>query len=60
VKAEQEGIAVHFSQQNAETLDFADGFFDLIVSSFFFHEVPVPSNQSASSRNATGCCPRAA
>ena len=45
VKAEQEGITVHFSQQNAEMLDFADGYFDLIVSSFFFHEVPVPSTK---------------
>jgi ubiquinone/menaquinone biosynthesis C-methylase UbiE len=41
-KAEHEGVPVHFSQQNAESTDFADGSFDLIVSSFFFHEVPVP------------------
>jgi len=39
--AEHEGKAVHFSQQNAEHTDFPDGHFDLIVSSFFFHEVPV-------------------
>jgi SAM-dependent methyltransferase len=31
----------HFSQQNAEGTDFPDGHFDLIVSSFFFHEIPV-------------------
>lgn len=37
--AEHEGIAIHFSQQNAEKTDFPDGHFDLIVSSFFFHEV---------------------
>ena len=35
------GVPVHFSQQNAEAMDFEDGFFDLIVSSFFFHEVSV-------------------
>lgn len=39
--AGHEGIPVHFSQQNAEKTDFADGSFDLIVSSFFFHEIPV-------------------
>ncbi len=39
------GRAVHFSQQNAEALDFPDGYFDLIVSSFFFHEVPVMATQ---------------
>ncbi len=37
--AEQEGVAVHLSQQNAEATDFPDGYFDLIVSSFFLHEV---------------------
>jgi ubiquinone/menaquinone biosynthesis C-methylase UbiE len=40
-KAEYEGVTVHFSQQNAEKTDFEDGYFDLIVSSFFLHEVPV-------------------
>ena len=39
--AEHAGIPVHFSQQNAEKLDFEDESFDLIVSSFFFHEIPV-------------------
>ena len=39
--AEHEGIPVHFSQQNAEKTDFPDSHFDLIVSSFFFHEIPV-------------------
>lgn len=43
--AEHEGVPVHFSQQNAEAMDFADGFFDLIVSSFFFHEIPVKSTR---------------
>ncbi len=40
--AEYRGYPVHFSQQNAEKTNFADGSFDLITSSFFFHEVPVP------------------
>jgi ubiquinone/menaquinone biosynthesis C-methylase UbiE len=40
-RAEQQGRVVHFSQQNAEHPDYPDGYFDLIVSSFFFHEVPV-------------------
>ena len=42
-RAEHLGKRVHFSQQNAEKMDFPDGYFDLIVSSFFFHEVPVSS-----------------
>ncbi len=44
-KAEANSIPIHFSQQNAEHLDFPDGHFDLIVSSFFFHEVPVKSTK---------------
>jgi ubiquinone/menaquinone biosynthesis C-methylase UbiE len=43
--AEHAGVPVHFSQQNAEKTDFPDGHFDLIVSSFFFHEVPVKSTK---------------
>ena len=35
------GVPVHFSQQNAEQTDYPDGHFDLIVSSFFFHELPL-------------------
>ncbi len=38
-------IPVHFSQQNAEKMNFNDGFFDLIVSSFFFHEIPTKSSR---------------
>jgi SAM-dependent methyltransferase len=37
-KAEHQGVPVHFSQQNAERTEFEDGYFDLIVSSFFLHE----------------------
>ncbi len=36
--AEQRGLAIHFSQQNAEATDFAGGSFDLIVSHALFHE----------------------
>jgi SAM-dependent methyltransferase len=43
--AEEQGIPVHFSQQNAESMDFPDGHFDLIVSSFFFHEVPLKATR---------------
>lgn len=44
-KAEYEGVRVHFSQQNAEATDFPDGHFDLIVSSFFLHEIPVQATK---------------
>jgi len=44
--AEHAGAAIHFSQQNAESLDFEDGSFDLITSSFFFHEVPVKATRN--------------
>ena len=39
--AENAGVAAHYSQQNAEQMNFADGSFDIITSSFFLHEVPV-------------------
>jgi SAM-dependent methyltransferase len=44
-QAQAAGVPVHFSQQNAEATRFPDGHFDLIVSSFFFHEVPLRSTQ---------------
>lgn len=44
--AEHLGVPVHFSQQNAESMDFPGGHFDLIVSSFFFHEVPVKATRN--------------
>jgi ubiquinone/menaquinone biosynthesis C-methylase UbiE len=34
----EQGIPVHFSQQNAEETDFPDGHFDLIVSNIMLHE----------------------
>ena len=37
-RAESLGLAVHFSQQNAERTDFPDGHFDLIVSHILAHE----------------------
>lgn len=40
-RAEALGKKVHFSQQNAESLDFADESVDFITSAFFFHEMPV-------------------
>lgn len=43
--AEHEGVPVHFSQQNAEQTDFPNGHFDLIVSSFFFHEVSLKATR---------------
>jgi SAM-dependent methyltransferase len=44
-KAETAGKRVHYSQQNAEKTDFPDGHFDLIVSSFFLHELSVTSTR---------------
>jgi SAM-dependent methyltransferase len=43
--AQRDGFPVHFSQQNAEATDFPDGHFDLIVSSFFFHEVALKATR---------------
>jgi len=37
-RADAAGVAVRFSQQNAEDTDFADGSFDLVVSSIVLHE----------------------
>ena len=42
-RAEDLGKRVHFSQQNAEHTNFADGSFDLIVSNILLHEIPVPA-----------------
>ena len=37
-RAELYGVAIHFSQQNAEQLDFEAGSFDLVVSHIMLHE----------------------
>lgn len=37
-RAEALGVAVHFSQQNAEHTNFTDGSFDLVVSHIVLHE----------------------
>lgn len=37
-RAESLGVPIHFSQQNAEAMDFEDGSFDLIVSHILIHE----------------------
>jgi ubiquinone/menaquinone biosynthesis C-methylase UbiE len=37
-RAEALGVPVHFSQQNAEQTDFADGTFDLVLSHIMLHE----------------------
>lgn len=44
-RSEATGRKVHFSQQNAEKLDFPDNHFDLVTSSFFFHEISVKSSK---------------
>jgi ubiquinone/menaquinone biosynthesis C-methylase UbiE len=37
-RAESLGVAVHYSQQNAEHTDYPDHSFDIVCSSFFLHE----------------------
>jgi len=44
-RSEHLGKAVHYSQQNAEDMDFDDGYFDLIVSSAVLHETNRPATQ---------------
>lgn len=40
-RAVEQGLAVHYSQQNAEATNFPDDYFDIVTSSFFFHEMSV-------------------
>lgn len=42
-RAEAAGVAVHFSQQNAESTDFEDRSFDLVVSHIMLHETSRPA-----------------
>lgn len=44
-RARSEGLNVHFSQQNAQSMDFADGTFDIVCSSFFLHEQSVAATR---------------
>lgn len=44
-RAQSLGLEVHFSQQNAGSLDFPDGSFDVVCSSFFLHEQPVKATR---------------
>lgn len=41
-RAESLGHAIHFSQQDAAKLDFADGTFDIVCSLLVTHEMPAP------------------
>ncbi|GIW06794.1 MAG: hypothetical protein KatS3mg060_1599 [Dehalococcoidia bacterium] len=38
--AAKKGLAIHFSQQNAEHTNFPDAFFDVVYSTILFHEIP--------------------
>jgi SAM-dependent methyltransferase len=40
------GYNVHYSQQDARSLDFPDESFDLVVSSFFLHEQSAATNKA--------------
>lgn len=44
-KLEQAGVKLHLSQQNAEKTDFEEASFDLVVSSFFLHEISVAATK---------------
>ena len=44
--ASHDGLPIHFSQQDAEHLDFEDNSFDIVTSSFFLHELPVKSTKA--------------
>lgn len=50
-RAESLGVAIDFSQQNAERTDFADGSFDLVVSHIVLHE----TSKSALTRILAEC-----
>ena len=44
-RARNLGYEIHYSQQDARQLDFDDGMFDLVVSSFFLHEQSRDTNR---------------
>lgn len=41
-RAESLGYGIHFSQQDAASLDFPDGYFDVVCSLLVTHEMPAP------------------
>jgi len=44
-RAAARDIPVHFSQENAESLSFEANTFELVVSSFFYHEISVAATK---------------
>ncbi len=44
-RAAARDIPAHFSQENADHLSFEDNTFDLVVSSFFYHEISVAATK---------------
>ena len=46
-RSAMQGVAIHFHQMNAETLDFPDESFDLVFSSMFLHELSLKSIDKA-------------
>jgi 2-polyprenyl-3-methyl-5-hydroxy-6-metoxy-1,4-benzoquinol methylase len=42
-RSESMGVAIHYSQQNAEATNFPDGFFDVVVSHIIMHETSTPA-----------------
>ncbi|MBK6598154.1 MAG: class I SAM-dependent methyltransferase [Proteobacteria bacterium] len=44
--ARSHGYNVHYAQMDARQMDFPDGHFDLVVSSFFLHEQSMSSNRA--------------
>jgi 2-polyprenyl-3-methyl-5-hydroxy-6-metoxy-1,4-benzoquinol methylase len=45
-RAEAMGVAIHFSQQNAERTDFPDGHFDLVTSAVTLHETSLAATRN--------------
>ena len=45
-RASAAGLPIHFSQQNAESLDFPDNSFDVVTSSYLLHELPVSATKA--------------
>lgn len=45
-KAEDMGLAIHYSQQDAADLTFPDNYFDRVSSNIAHHEMPVESTQA--------------